>query len=129
MASDEVCKVVSSIKMLGRSPFPALFHEENVLKTFHAKSRATVNLNALNVCSIHDKSAKEIVIYVCNVTFYDEIHRSNYQIKQNDVVSRMVRGRTRTKTQEKTGNSDCAQFIADFCERLDEDEMEEQFEY
>jgi len=116
--------------MLGRSLFPALFYEANVLKTFHAKSRATVNLDSLNFCSIHEKSAKEIVIsYVCNVTFYDEINRFNYQIKQNDVMSRMVRGRTRTKTREKTGNSDCAQFIADFCEGLDEDEMEEQFEY
>ena len=50
----------------------------NALLAFHAKSRSTVKLDLLNYCLTHEESAKEIIkSYVCYLTFYDEIKRSN----------------------------------------------------
>jgi len=48
--------------------------------------------------------------------------RSNVQ--KDDVMSRGTR-----RTRGKTGiNNDCAQFLAEFCEELDEYELEEELE-
>jgi len=81
-ASEAVCQVVTVIKNLGQSLFPALFLEEGVLEKFRSRSRQETNLDALCLCEVHGDAVKEIIInYVCNVSFFDEIKRFNVTLK------------------------------------------------